>query len=267
MGDEDALHIARVTIHSRDDLSQHNHDYAEIFWIESGKGLHIINGQQLPLGAGSLVMIRPDDEHTFTSNGHGLTIMNLAFPAETLAYFRNRYFLETNDYFWTPDSLPYATLLDKTQVRRLSQKAEETWKNKKSKFYLDALLLFIFNLTDTNKDLDLNPQIPAWLQKAAREYVTPEWFKQGIMGFATLCGKNADHINRVTRACYQQTLSEFITGLRMDFAARQLSMTNTPIKAICNDCGFGNLGHFYKTFKATFNQTPIAYREANQTIV
>jgi AraC-like DNA-binding protein/mannose-6-phosphate isomerase-like protein (cupin superfamily) len=266
-GSEDSFHIARVTIHSRYDLSLHYHDYAEIFWVESGIGTHIINGESTPLKPGNLVMIRPADRHTFTSNKSGLTLMNLAFPAETLEYLRARYFADSNAYFWTENLSPYQALLDVALIKQLSQKAEKTWKYKKSKFYLDTLLLFIFGLITANQDLAVNNQPPAWLRNTIREFATPELFKQGVKGFAAICGKNISHVNRVVHAAYGKTLSELINELRMSFAAQQLSMTNAPIKVICDDCGFVNLGHFYKTFKETFNQTPIAYRETNQTIV
>jgi AraC-like DNA-binding protein/quercetin dioxygenase-like cupin family protein len=267
INDDDSFHIARVTIHSRYDLSLHTHDYAEIFWIEHGNGYHIINGQKVPLKPGNLVMIRPDDEHTFTSSTAGLTVMNLAFPADTLDYLRGRYFSDYNSYFWINTPLPYHTLMDMALIRRISQKCEKTWKYQKSKFYLDTLLLFIFGLIAANKDLEIDNQVPAWLHNAIQDYTTPKLFKQGAAGFAALCEKNIDHVNRVVRGAYDKTLSELITELRMNFAAKQLSMTNNPIKVICNDCGFTNLGHFYKTFKVTFNQTPTAYRETTQTIV
>jgi quercetin dioxygenase-like cupin family protein len=263
----DSFHIARVTIHTRYDLSLHSHDYAEISWIENGSGYHIINGQRIPLKPGNLMMIRPDDEHTFTSTGMGLTVMNLAFPADTLDYLRERYFADSTSYYWTNTELPYHVVMDMALIRRISQKAEKTWKYKKSKFYLDTLLLFIFGLIAANNDLEVDNQVPAWLYNAIQDYTTPELFAQGAPGFAALCEKNIDHVNRVVKSCYEKTLSELITELRMTFASKQLSMTNNPIKVICNDCGFTNLGHFYKTFKLSFNQTPTAYRETSQTIV
>src|SRR6202012_4039147 len=91
INEDDSFHIARGTIHSRYDLSLDTHDYAEIFWIENGTGYHIINGQKVPLKPGNLVMIRPDDDHTFTSSTAGLTVMNLAFSADILDYLRERY--------------------------------------------------------------------------------------------------------------------------------------------------------------------------------
>jgi len=266
-GNEDTFHIARVTVHSRHDLSLHNHDYAEIFWIESGSGYHIINGKQVLLNPGSLVMIRPDDEHTFNSSQTGLTIMNVAFPADTLTYLHSRYFTNTSSYFWINDPLPYHITLDMDAIKNISQNAEKIWRHTRSKFYLDTLLLFIFGLIADDKNLERNSNAPAWLLQTVQRYNTPQCFKQGARGFAALCQKNIDHVNKVVRLAYEKTLSELVTELRMSFAAKQLSMTNAPIKLICDDCGFNNLGHFYKTFKSIYGQTPVAYRESNQTII
>lgn len=266
-GDTDTFHIARVTIHSRYDLSLHCHDYAELFWVESGSGYHIINGEKVPLGPGSLVMIRPDDEHTFSSSKEGLTVMNIAFPAVTLAHFYNRYFNHSSSYFWTDNKLPYHTSIGIENIRSISQKAEIIWKHSRTNFQLDTLLLFIFGVITDNQTLETNEKAPVWLSKAVQDYASPRLFKQGVAGFANLCEKNTDHVNKVVRAAYQKTLTELVTELRMLFAAKQLSMTNVPIKVICDDCGFANLGHFYKTFRSIYHQTPVTYRKLNQTIV
>ena len=53
----------------------------------------------------------------------------------------------------------------------------------------------------------------------------------------------------------------------MRYAITQLAITNMPIKQICSNCGFRNLGHFYKTFRAVYHQTPREYRKLNQMIV
>ena len=265
-GDE-AFHLARVTIHSRHDLSLHKHNFAEIFWVESGSGTHLINDRKISLEPGHLVMIRPDDQHTFMSARGGLTIMNLAFPLDTLHHLRSRYFAGTDSFFWTPDVVPYQTLLAVSAVRRISQRAEEVLQNRKSSFYLDHLLLFIFRLLFDTDSLAADQKIPAWLNHAIRGFSTPLMFKQGVRGFAGLAERNIDHVNRTVQRTLHKTLTDLVTELRMNFASKQLSITNTPIKTICNDCGFTNLGHFYKTFKEVYQQTPSAYRRSSQTIV
>lgn len=259
------FHLARVKIFSRDDISLHSHDYAEIFWIEHGSGTHLINGEKVPLNTGDIVMMRPEDQHTFASNRQGITIMNLAFPLKTLQYFRKRYFSETEDFFWKKGPLPYQATLDVTVLRTVTHLAEKIWKHQSSPIHLDSFLLSVFKLllpTETQPD---NQDIPAWLNNAIQQFpAQPDLFRLGARGFASICGRNIDYVNRTVKKCNNKTLSALVAELRMQFAARQLAITNAPIKSICHDCGFNNLGHFYKQFQNIYQQTPSQYREQHQ---
>jgi hypothetical protein len=261
---DEKFFIARAKIHSRQDLSMHRHDYAEIFWVENGSGTHLINDRKISLSPGQIVMMRPDDIHTFLSK-NGITIMNLAFPLQTLDYLEKRYFQGGDSFFWTDDKLPFETSITGSEMRMLSKRADELWQYRNSLLYLDAFLLFIFRLLLEKKNRLVNSEIPVWLNNAIHEFSTPELFKQGAAGFAGLCGKNMDHVNRIIRKCSDRTLTDLVAELRMNFAARQLSLTNVPIKIICSDCGINNLGHFYKTFRKSYHQTPSQYRQTNQT--
>ena len=264
--ESEVLHLARVTIYSRRDISLHKHDFAEIFWVENGSGTHLINGREIKLEPGDLVMIRPDDQHTFTSSKKGLTIMNLAFSTETLHYLRARYFPDVNYYFWTDEFLPFTKPVDIKLINQISKRAEESFKFRNSLLYLDSLLLFIFRSIAANEDMSVNKQIPIWLHNAMQDFCTPELFKQGYSGFVNICEKNIDHINRTVRKFLNKSLSDLIAELRMSFAAKQLVITKVPIKTICSDCGFNSLGHFYKTFKKIYHLTPFDYRKINQNV-
>lgn len=88
-----------------------------------------------------------------------------------------------------------------------------------------------------------------------------------MAGFVDLCDRNIDHVNRIVRIHFYKTLTELVNEFRMRYAITQLAITNMPIKQICSNCGFRNLGHFYKTFRAVYHQTPREYRKLNQMIV
>ena len=145
------FHIARVNITSSQDLSLHSHDYAEILWVEKGTGIHHVNGHQFRLSPGDLIMVRPKDRHTFSSSGKGIVIVNVAFPVETLDYFRQRYFEWSNLYFWTTGMFPFQMRLSRDIVKRLSSRAEEAMKYGRSNIQLDSLLLFIFRQITANE--------------------------------------------------------------------------------------------------------------------
>lgn len=120
----EVFHIARVNITSSQDLSLHTHDYAEILWIEKGTGYHHVNGRQVRLSAGDMVMIRPRDCHTFSATGRGITLVNIAFPTETIDFLRSRYFGDSNLYFWCSTLLPFHIKLSQDIVKRLSSRAK-----------------------------------------------------------------------------------------------------------------------------------------------
>lgn len=265
--ENDKFHIARTTIHSRNDLSLHDHDYAEIFWVEKGNGQHLVNGHKVALHPGHLVMIRPQDQHTFTSDKNGITVMNLAFSAEAMEHLRDRYFPGSNTYFWTTEVLPFHKLMDLNTIHQISKRAENYWKGPKTNLYIDSILLSIFRFISLYDKVKVeNESIPAWLNKALQEFTSPELFKAGPNGFARLCEKHLDHVNRTVKKVFDKTLSALVNELRMNYAAQQLSITNVPIKTICMDCGITNLGHFYNLFKETYHQPPSVYRKTTQII-
>ncbi|MBL8992469.1 MAG: AraC family ligand binding domain-containing protein, partial [Spirochaetia bacterium] len=78
IGRPETFHYARSRFDGGVINPAHSHDYYEIFFIESGEGIHHINGRTQVLFRGSLVFIRPDrDVHAFS--GHALVKWNVAF--------------------------------------------------------------------------------------------------------------------------------------------------------------------------------------------
>src|SRR5690242_3034553 len=98
----EAYHVNRAQMRGRNPCPVHCHDFAEIFWIESGEGIHDINSEHQPITRGAFFFIRPDDEHGFRSPAKaGFTLVNVAFPLDTVAFLRHRYFLRETRFFWS----------------------------------------------------------------------------------------------------------------------------------------------------------------------
>lgn len=180
-GDE-KYHIARVNLTSRHDISLHYHDYAEIAWIEKGSGKHFVNGQQIALSAGDLIMIRPTDSHAYYPSPEGITLMNVAFSLESLELYRNRYFPKGGMFFWTDSALPVQLNLPMNTIRRISARGEECMKHERSYMQLDGFLLFIFRLL-TDYETKMSAEgMPQWLKNAINEFNKPGYFKGGGFG-------------------------------------------------------------------------------------
>jgi AraC-like DNA-binding protein len=57
-----------------------------------------------------------------------------------------------------------------------------------------------------------------------------------------------------------KSLIEYTNRVRIEKACQQLVTTNETVTHIAYECGFANLGNFYKTFKKQFQMTPAEYR-------
>lgn len=263
----EVFHIARVNITSSRDLNYHTHDYAEILWVESGSGTHIINEQRIQIKAGDVVMIRPRDRHTFSARGKGLTIINLAFSSDTLDFLMARYPDETATFFNPDGEMPYGTNVQQHIISRLSNIAETTFHLAKSRLLQDSLILTIFRILYTSIEKEETYNLPSWLKNALYDYSAQSKFADGVEEFAFSCRRNPDYITRILKQSTGLTLSQTLQKIRMRYAATQLSLTTMPIKEIAQNCGYANLGHFYKVFNQLFGCSPKQYRTSTQQIV
>ncbi|MFW5877664.1 MAG: AraC family transcriptional regulator [bacterium] len=262
----DVFHLARTTISSGDSLSMHYHNYAEVFWIKSGQGIHCINGEEIKIQKGTLCMIRPQDKHTFkvTPDDQPLVITNIAFSHKILDYFKVRYFPGSDTYFWLKENLPFCTRLKTDHLNELSARIDQLFAEPRDYLQLDYILITLFRLIDS---LEIKQNdIPAWLIYAMNNYDTPEQFLKGISGFVELTGHSTAHVNRTLRKHLKQTLTETVIRIRINYASQQLIMTNASVKSICADCGFRSLSYFYRLFNKYTGHTPVDYRKKNHKI-
>jgi len=263
---KDVFHIVRRTITSTEELAYHDHDYAEIFWIKEGSGMHLINGEALPINKGYLCMIRPNDTHTFRVDGNknGLTITNIAFHLETLQVFKKRYFNNSDSYFWNSAKQPFTYELSSEQLSEIASITDYILTQERDYMHLDLIFLHILKILKANTSGNMD--MPYWLQYAIDNYQTPHYFKQGLAGFTALTNRTTDHVNKVIKTHLNQTLSETVTRIKVNYAAQKLTMTNVPIKTICYDVGFKSLAYFYKVFKLYKGMPPNEFRDVNHKV-
>lgn len=256
---------ARVTVAPRHRMHLHTHDFAEVFWIEQGSGVHIVNGTRRQLVPGDVVLMRPDDEHTFrTQDREGLTQINVAFDHSVLDDLQKRYF-DGGTWPWSGADLPAAWSLGESEVARLAALGGLLFAGPATRLVLDhALLSLLHRLTAPA----LRPGLPLWLGQALRDLEeNPTALADGVTALAAHAGRSREHVNRVARRTTGRTATELVQELRLERAALDLRLTDAPITRIAFDCGFGNLSHFYRLFGRRFGTTPRRYRLRHQELV
>ncbi|MEM9344212.1 MAG: AraC family transcriptional regulator [Pseudomonadota bacterium] len=261
----DASHVARKHLTKRWPERAHNHDYCEVFLIESGQAEHWINGRQETLEPGRLNFIRPTDAHAFRADQKtGCGIINVMLHLETAEHVLTRY-PETfrGRYFDAAGEIPESHLLSGTRMERAIQLAQQLAASPLTLAHLDEFLLTLVNRVVT-PITSLNSDVPRWFAQACEDARRPDVFKRGATGFIEAAGRSHEHVCRTCRAVLGLTPSAFINRIRTEFAADRLARSGVPISQIAAECGIENVSHFYRVFRQHYGTTPRAYRLHHQ---
>lgn len=269
LGAGEVFHLARRTLAPRGKgraaMAPHNHDYHELFWVESGRLLHRANGLDLMMEPGSLAFIRPDDVHALLPRGGPSNIVNLSLPSQTCDHLLARYgAVLSGQTFWIDGVAPHTVSLGAEQWRVLNAWANRLEVSGRGQLVLDAFLLAVLGILNRPDPLPEGAQDgPAWLAESCRALLQGDVLRQGVAGFTGVSGLAPEHVARVTRKFTGKTPSQLVAQIRMATAARLLANSGVPIAQIALDVGLANLSHFYVQFKAHHGTTPRRYRQQN----
>lgn len=248
----------------------HNHDFYELFLIIKGKAYHNINGMQQILNPGDLVFIRPEDIHNYgKKDDENCELINVAFPASTI--------MKLFDYLgegFQPERLlnvkyPPGIKLSELETDIIKSRFEALntiSRNDKVKIKtkLRILLAEIFTkYFSPGKDQSYD-NLPSWLNTLIQEMQKKENFSEGFSRMLEISRKSSAYLSRSFRAHLNETPTQFLNNVRLNYAANVISNSDEDITAIAFDAGFENLSHFYHLFRKQFKITPREFRNRHQ---
>jgi AraC family transcriptional regulator len=104
------------------------------------------------------------------------------------------------------------------------------------------------------------PHAPRWLAQV-RELLHANFRERlTLSGIAASVGVHPVHLARVFRQHYQCTIGDYVRSLRMDFACRQVSLSDLPLCEIALAAGFSDQSHLTRHFRRHTGLTPAEYR-------
>ncbi|WP_309399287.1 helix-turn-helix domain-containing protein [Cerasicoccus maritimus] len=244
----------------------HSQDYHEFFWIEGGRGKHAINEQSRLMETGYLALIRHDDIHGFSAwDTDGRTsLINFAFPSRLWYQIRDTFFPGKPVFFDQPDiaDREYQIGLDERErLRHLgTDLAAGRLTTGNAAAFLHGSLSMLANHVNNQAQI---PQGPEWLIRAVRKIESWPYFVGGVPEFVRIAGRSHEHVSRDCRRLLNTTPRDIVNRARIQWASIQLETTTKEIVDIAHECGYENLGHFYKVFKQQLNTTPRQHRLKN----
>jgi len=125
---------------------------------------------------------------------------------------------------------------------------------------IEGLMLELVAGLSRQRSIPTERQRPRWLDRA-REILEADFQNNvSLTRVAETVDVHPVHLARVFRKQFACTPGEYVRQLRISFACRQLSKTDTPLVEIALASGFAHQAHFNRVFKAQTGMTPAEFR-------
>jgi len=250
----------------------HFHPEYELTLILAGSGKRYVGHHMADFGAGDLVLLGPNLPHCWKLEGEE------EGQAETIVIQFSGDFLG-GGFFSTPELAPVARLLltsvhgirfGLTPAEKTRAQMQALAREKNDFRRLLGLLEILYTLAQASETELLDPQhINAGLHPMDRERTHPifvylvENFRGPISldEAAAIAGMTRNAFCRYFKKITRKTFMETVIEYRLNYATQQLIQTDKAISAICFDSGFGDISHFYKTFRSKMQLSPLHYRK------
>ena len=239
------------------DYPTHSHDYFEIELIVEGTGKQVLNGQELPLAPGTFYLLTPEDIHSVQPDGP-LTHYNISFEED---FFSD--FLSFERLMACPGKQVELVGEDYHRMVTLMQQLLDESKNSNlphTHSYMQSLLncilieLLRYNEAENIQSTDSSMRhILFYVLRHFREPITME----SVAAYAHL---STSYFCKTFKKVTGQCFTDYLTNLRVRFAARLLHSTTTGVTDVCFQSGFNSFSSFSRSFKRHFGVTPTTYR-------
>ncbi|MGD8106731.1 transcriptional regulator ChbR [Pantoea sp. FN0302] len=234
----------------------HEHDYYEFTVVLTGRYYQEINGKRVLLERGDFVFIPLGSNHQSFYEFGAARILNVGISK---AFFDRHYlrllpphFVASQVYQIKSEFLNYI----ETMVSSLN------FRNGEFNEFLEMVTFYIVNRLRHYRETEAITHIPPWLETTVEKMHDKAWFgDNALANMVAISGKSQEYLNRATQRYYGKTPMQIINEIRIDFAKKQLEITNYSVTDIAFESGYSSPSLFIKNFKRLTSFTPKHYRK------
>jgi len=255
------------------DFPVHYHPEFELNLVLHSNGKRIIGDSIKEYGEADLVLIGPNTPHAWTGNQPGVRVVTIQFQ-------ENLFGEQTLSRKLT---LPIKELLERAKMGILfSGETTEGMINRIIKLPehrgFDSLLEFLsilYDLSISRNQISLSS--PSFVgqfdfSKSKRIKMVNNYLHQNLQSqirineVAELVNMSPSAFSHFFKKRTQRSFTDYLTELRVGYAARLLIETDKNISEICFDSGFNNISNFNRSFKSLKGRTPSEFRSQQKLI-
>ena len=247
--------IRRYRYSNQGKAAMHRHNYYTMELILEGTCSQYINGYLYECCPGSLCMLSPFDYHQFQFGKEDVSACCLSFTEDVLTE-------EILERLNAMDGPCFLNLSEREMVSFTSElRILENELEKKRPLYRSAmegavnrLMVFLFRKENAekvragNRKSDIRWSVP-YIRRHFREPLT-------LAEVAETFNVTQNHFCKYFKKITGVTYKEYLLQLRLEYAMKQIRLTQASITDICFDSGFNSPSYFTKAFRARFGKVP-----------
>ncbi len=260
------------------DFPQHRHDYVEMIYMCSGQTDHLINGREICLRQGELLLLSQSATHEVRRASEGDIALNFIilpdFFSTTLSVLGEeetplRRFLV--DCLCGKNSDPAYLYFQVSHVKPLQNLVENLiwallWEtsNRRKVSQITMATLFL-QLMGSVENLMTEDREEAAVFKVLR-YVETEYTRGSLSDLAQLLHYDVCWLSREIKRKTGKTYTQIVQDKRLAQAAFLLKNTDRNVSDISMAVGYENVSYFHRIFFNAFGKSPKQYRMQERTL-
>ena len=234
-------------------VGKHSHELSQLCFVLEGTFSEVY-GKKSREGCPLTSIARPSDEvHAHHFHNAGARCFVIEIGRESLQRVREHSLV-------LDDSAEFHGGLLAWLAKRLY--GEFHYEDNASALAIEGLTLEMLTEASRRQVKTSERKPPRWLEHA-REFLHGHFSETVFLeDVANSAGIHPVHLARVFRQFHNCTVGEYVRQLRIEFACREVSLTDRPLTEIAVAAGFYDQSHFSRTFKQIVGLTPSEYRAA-----
>ena len=268
--------LITVRPHSRFvDFPEHRHNYVEIMYVAQGSITHCIEGKELVLHKGDVLMLNQQVVHSIKrADYQDIGINFIALPEffevplsmlgeeNVLARFVTSVFRQKDPVshyllFRLKENEQVENLMENMVESMLHGYANEDIINQYS---MGIVFLYLLNHLENlshNSSMDYKETIV----QAVLGYINSDCKNASLMRIAEDTHQSMTTLSKLIKQKTGYTFKELLQGKRFQMAVHLLRDTKLSIEEIALDVGYENQSYFFRQFKKRYGMTPHKYRK------
>jgi AraC family transcriptional regulator len=244
--------ISRLTFNPGH-LGSHYHERACLTVVLSGSFVETLAGRDLGCGIGSVLVKPPMERHHDRLSGSVQIVIEPADPSWLSAFQKTRVFQDVQHH----QSNVIAAI-----AHRISCELDRG--DEATPLAIEGLAFeLLANLLRMSAPTGKKPELPVWLARV-RDRLESDASPPSYSELVRLADVHPAYLARAFRTHFGMTVGAYLRRVRLEWAAKQLCVSEESISGISVLSGFSDQSHFTRTFRAFFGVTPNQYRRATR---